>query len=395
MDHASTTPVRPEVLEVMLPYFSDYFGNPSSLYAVAEDARNALDDARESIASVLNARTSEIVFTSGGTESDNTAIKGAAYALEGQGRHIIISAIEHHAVFHPAEQMERRGWQLTVIPVNRDGLVDPIQVAAAVRKDTTVVSIMYANNEVGTVQDIARISELVHNRAEEMGTTIAVHTDAVQSAGKLPLDVKALGVDLMSLSGHKIYGPKGSGVLFVKRGTPLELLLAGGGQERQRRSGTENVPGIVGMGKALELADAEREDFVRLTFALRSKLMQGLTSAIPDIYINSNPDVSLPNILNVSFRGIAGEHIIVSLDFASVCASSGSACSSASVEPSHVLLALGMNADEAAASVRFSLGRTNTEDDVDYVIRTMPDIVTILEICPLLLWIYNHLERMK
>ena len=358
MDHAATTPVRPEVMEAMFPHFAEQFGNPSSLYALAQESRNAVDEARERVAGALGCRTSEVVFTSGGTESDNAAIKGAAGMFSQPGRHIVTTAIEHHAVIHSCEQLERLGCEVTYISPDCDGIVDPSEVADAVRHETTLVSVMLANNEVGVIQDIGTMSRLVREKAAALDISVLFHTDAVQAAGKLPLDVNSLGVDLLSLSAHKIHGPKGAGALYVRRGTPIEPILAGGGQERQRRSGTENVPGIVGFGVALELADFERHDFNARCERLREQIVAGIKERVPDVVVNGHPDRRLSNIAHLSFPGVEGEPVLLGLDFAGICASSGSACSSASLEPSHVLIAMGMDADLAVGSVRLSLGRT-------------------------------------
>lgn len=378
LDHAATTPVRPEVYAAMQPYFSERFGNPSSLYSIAQEARDAIAESRERIAAVLNCRTSEIVFTGNGTESNNTALKGVAVAMRSHGRHIITSAIEHHAVLHPLEQLEKDGFEVTVLTVDEFGRVDPKMIVAAVRKDTILVSIMLANNEVGTTQDIAGISSAVKEKSAQFGGDVKIHTDAAQAAGKLSLDVKALGVDLLSLTGHKIYAPKGVGVLFVKRGTPLEPLLSGGGQERQRRSGTENVPYIVAMGVAMELAEAEREDFVTRTARLRDFVESGIMRELPDTKLNGHETHRLPNITNLSFPGVQGEPVLLGLDFKDMSASSGSACSSASVEPSHVLMAMGLSEDMAVGSVRISLGRESTEAEAQAVVAAIPEIVTRL-----------------
>ncbi|MBI4304941.1 MAG: aminotransferase class V-fold PLP-dependent enzyme [Chloroflexi bacterium] len=384
MDHAATTPLRREALEAMLPYFSEKFGNPSSLYALAEESRNAVEDARERVARVLSCRASEIVFTSGGSESDNTAIKGVAAALRGNGNHIITSAIEHHAVMHACEQLEQTGFSVTCLPVSKDGLVDPAAVEAAVTDRTVLVTIMYANNEVGSVNDIGEIARRARRRAAEMSRTIIVHTDAVQAAGWLNLDVRALDVDLMSLSGHKFYGPKGAGVLYVKRGTPLVPLVAGGGQERDRRSGTENVPGIVGLCVALELADQEREDAAGRCRRLRDMLIESIMEQVPGAHLNGGQKHRLPNNVNISFEGIQAEPLLIGLDQRGICASRGSACSSASVEPSHVLLALGLDADLATGSLRLTLGHETTEEEVRAVISTLPDVVKQLRAMPTL-----------
>lgn len=375
MDHAATTPVRPEVMDAMRPYFSEQFGNPSSLYSLAQEARDGVAEARERVAAVLNCRTSEVVFTGNGTESNNTAIKGVAHALRETGRHIITSAVEHHAVLHPLEQLEQDGFDVTVLPVDEGGRVSPKAVADALRDDTILVSVMLANNEVGTVQDVAEISRLVRERSAELGGQVKIHTDAAQAAGKLSLDTKALDVDLLSLTGHKIYAPKGVGVLFVRRGTPVEPLLSGGGQERQRRSGTENVPYIVAMGAALELAESEREEFVTRTGRLRDIIEAGIMERLPGTKINGDTSHRIPNITNMSFPGVQGEPVLLGLDFKAIAASSGSACSSASVEPSHVLMAMGLTEELAVGSVRISLGRESTETEAQQVISALPEVV--------------------
>ncbi len=382
MDHAATTPVRPEVLRAMLPFFSERFGNPSSLYALAAESRNGVDEAREKVASVLHCRESEVVFTSGGTESNNTAIKGAAAALRGYGRHIVTTSIEHHAVIHPCEQLEQEGFSVTYLPVDKFARVAPEAVAAAVTRDTVLVSVMTANNEVGTVQEIGLISALVREKARALDRSVVFHTDAVQAAGKLPLNVDTLGVDLLSLSAHKVYGPKGAGVFYVRKGTPVEPLLAGGGQERQRRSGTENVPGIVGTGVALQLAEAERESFNVCCSRLREILIEGLLARVPGAILNGHPTRRLSSNIHISVPGIEGEPAVISMDFEGIYSSSGSACSSASVEPSHVLIAMGLDADMAVGSLRFTLGKDSTEAHVQKVIDVLPRIVAKLRAMP-------------
>jgi cysteine desulfurase len=375
LDHAATTPVRPEVMAAMLPFFAEKFGNPSSLYMLAQEARDGVAEARERVAAVLNCRTSEVIFTGNGTESNNMAIKGVAAALRKRGRHVITSAVEHHSVLHPVEQLERDGCEVTIVPVDSGGRVDPQSVSDAVRKDTVLVSVMLANNEVGTVQDVAEIARLARQRSEELNGELVIHTDAAQAVGKLSLDTKALGVDLLSLTGHKFYAPKGVGALFVKRGTPMEPLLSGGGQERQRRSGTENVPYIVGLGVGIELADAERNEFVERTGRLRDMIEAGIMERLPDTKINGDSGHRVSNITNLSFPGVQGEPVLLGLDFKSVAASSGSACSSASLEPSHVLTAMGLSPELAVGSVRISLGRLSTEHDASSVIAAIPEIV--------------------
>lgn len=382
MDHAATTPLRPEALAAMMPYFSESFGNPNSLYALAQEGRNAVDEAREKVARVLNCRPREIVFTSGGTESDNAAVRGVASALRPSGRHAITSAIEHHAVIHACEELEENGYDVTYVPVDAQGMVDPQGVEDAIREDTTLVSIMLANNEIGTVQDIGEIARRVHRRAREAGRTIVVHTDAVQAAGWLSLDVRELDVDVMSLSAHKFHGPKGVGVLFLRRGTPFNPLLVGGGQERQRRSGTENVPGIVGAGVALELAEQEREEAAERCRRLRDILIEGVLERVPGARLNGDQARRLPNNANFSIPGVEGEPVLLGLDFAGICASSGSACSSASLEPSHVLVALGLDADMAVGSVRLSIGKDTTEEEIRQTVDTLADVVARLREMP-------------
>ena len=382
LDHSATTPVRAEVLEAMLPYFSLGFGNPSSIYTIGQEARKAVDDAREQTARVLGARMSEIVFTSGGTESDNAALKGAAFALRHTGNHIITTAIEHHAVLHTCHQLEQFGFDVTYVPVDEYGIVDPQSIARAITDETVLVSVMMANNEIGTIQPVAEIARIVKAEAQRRSRTIAMHTDAVQAAGFLDINARALGVDLMSLSAHKIYGPKGVGLLYVKRGTPFEAQNAGGGQERQRRSGTENVPGIVGMSEALRLAASEREQVAANCLRLRDKLIDGIFDSIDRVHLNGHPTQRLPNNVNISFEDIEGEPVLLGLDFAGVCASSGSACSSASLEPSHVLLAIRRSPELAQGSLRITLGRDNTDEDVDYLLAVLPEIVGKLRAMP-------------
>lgn len=382
MDHSATTPVRPEVLNAMLPYFTSDFGNPSSIYTIGQQARKAVDDARERIARILGARMSEIVFTSGGTESDNAALKGVAFALRALGKHIITTTIEHHAVLHTCYQLEQFGFDITYLPVDEHGLVSPQNVVDAITDETILVSVMMANNEIGTIQPIAEITRLVKAEANRRNRTVIMHTDAVQAAGFLDINVRSLGVDLLSLSAHKIYGPKGVGLLYVKRGTPFEEQNAGGGQERQRRSGTENVPGIVGFGEALHLAVSEREEASGHCLLLREKLTRGIFDTIEGVRLNGHPEHRLPNNVNISIEGVEGEPVLLGLDFAGVCASSGSACSSASLEPSHVLLAIGLTAEMAQSSLRITLGRDNTEEDVDYLLSILPDMVSKLRSMP-------------
>ena len=383
-DHAGTTPMDPRVLEAMLPYFTQLYGNASSVHTVGQEARYALDSARERVARVLNCRNREVVFTSGGTESDNAAIQGAATALEETGRHVITASAEHHAVLHACQVLENRGWEVTYLPVDDYGQVDPQRVYNAITAETTVVSVMYANNEIGTINPIADISAAVKTRGQELNRTIVMHTDAVQAAGFLDLDVRRLGVDMMSLSGHKFYGPKGVGVLFLRRGVPFLPLITGGGQERERRSGTENVAGIIGLATALELADNSRDAVGAQCVGLRDRIVDEITRRIPDCVLNGHPSQRLPNNLNISFAGVDGESILLGLDLQGIAASSGSACSSGSLEPSHVLLALGQTADVARGSLRITLGKHNTGAEVDRLLAVLVDLITELRALPTL-----------
>ena len=382
MDNAATTPMRPEAARAMSPYFADSFGNPSGIYELSQRGRGAVDAARQYVARSLGCRASELVFTSGGTESDNAAIKGVAMALRNVGNHIVTTAIEHHAVLHACHQMEQFGFEVTYLPVDETGLVSPERVADAVTERTTLVSVMLANNEIGTVQPVAAISAAVAERAAQVGRRVYLHTDAVQAVGALPVNVRELGVDALSLSAHKFGGPKGAGALYLKRGTPFEPLIAGGGQERERRSGTENVPGIVGLAEALRLADAERDAVSERSARLRDRIIAGIQERVDGVKLNGHPTRRLPNNVNVSFENVEGEPILLGLDFAGICASSGSACSSASLEPSHVLTAIGLPADLAQGSLRITVGKDNTDEDVDYLLDTLASLVAKLRAMP-------------
>ena len=384
LDHAATTSVRPEVLESMLPYFSESYGNPSSLYSIAQEARKGVDESREKVAEILECRASEVMFTSGGTESDNTAIRGAALALWPTGNHIVTTSVEHHAVLHACHFLENLGFEVTYLPVDRYGRLSLEDMERAITDRTVLVSVMMANNEIGTILPVAEAAGLVKKRAAAMGRTIAFHTDAVQGAGFLDLDVKSLGVDMLSLSAHKFYGPKGTGVLYVKRGTPFTPQQVGGGQERQRRAGTENVPGIVGTATALQLAAEDRAWLSQHTQHLRDRLVEGIQERIGRAYLNGHPTQRLPNNVNFSFEFVEGESVILGLDFAGIAASSGSACTSASLEPSHVLIAIGLTAELAQGSLRLSMGRHNTDEDVDYVLDVLPGLVSNLRAMPTL-----------
>jgi cysteine desulfurase len=382
MDHAGTTPLDSKVLGAMIPYFSQHFGNPSSLHSVGQEARYALDEARERVTGVLGCRPREVVFTSGGTESDNAAIHGVATALKETGNHIITSSVEHHAVLHACEHLESQGFEVTYLPVDSDGMVQPQAVYNAINERTTLVTIMYGNNEIGTINPISEIAKSIKQRVEELSRTIVFHTDAVQAAGFLDLDVAKLGVDLLSLSGHKFHGPKGTGVLYIKRGTAYLPLSHGGGQERERRSGTENIPGIIGLSLALETANNSRKATGEHCAALRDRVIEAVLEQIPGSRLNGHPTHRLPNNANFSFTGVEGEPILLGLDMAGIAASSGSACSSGSLEPSHVLLALGQSAEIARGSLRLTLGRDTTEEEVEYLLGVLVDLVQRLRQLP-------------
>ena len=382
MDHAGTTPVDPRVLDAMMVWFTSRFGNASSIHTLGQEAKRALDESRETVARVLGCRLSEVVFTSGGTESDNAAINGAVAALQPTGNHIVTSSIEHHAVLHTCQYLENMGFDVTYLPVDRFGMVDPGDVVQAVTDRTILVTVMYANNEIGTIQPIQEIARAVKDRARAMERTVVVHTDAVQAAGFLPLDLRAMGVDMLSLSAHKFNGPKGTGILCIRRGTPFLPQQLGGGQERERRSGTENIPGIVGTAVALDLADRERESAGAHCAALRDRLIRGIQDRIPGVHLNGHPTLRLPNNVNFSFDHVEGEPVLLGLDMSGIAASSGSACSSGTLEPSHVLLALGQSADLSRGSLRLTLGRDNTVEEVDYVLTVLEDLVSRLREMP-------------
>ena len=382
LDHAATTPMRDEVLEAMMPYFSRTFANPSSLYGAAQDARMAIDKARDTVSMILGSRKSEIVFTSGGTESDNTAIKGAAFALQQTGDHIITTAIEHHAVLHACHQLEQFGFKISYLPVDRYGMVDPADVDRLITDQTVLVSVMLANNEVGTIQPVAEISQIIKEHEQRMNRTIMLHSDAVQGAGFLDLNVNQLGVDLLSLSSHKIYGPKGAGILYIRHRKPFTPQQVGGGQERERRSGTEDVAGIVGTATALSLAETERQATTDRCLFLRNMLIEEISQTVPDSYLNGHLEKRLPNNVNFSFKGVEAEPILIGLDLSGIAASSGSACTSASLEPSHVLLAMGQDVQLARSSLRITLGRENTEAEVRKFLETLPLLVQKLRKLP-------------
>jgi cysteine desulfurase len=371
IDHAATTAVDPRVVEAMLPYFSSKYGN-ASIYRLGQEAARAIDEARRTVADILGCQPREVIFTSCGTESDNLALRGAGWARRnlGKGNHIITSPIEHHAVSHTCEQLEKHfGFEITYLPVDKYGLVDPDDVGRAIKDNTILISIMYANNEVGTIEPIAEIGKV----AKQMG--VPFHTDAVQAGGSLNLNVNELNVDLLSLSAHKFYGPKGVGVLYVRQGVPLLPTQTGGGHEGNRRAGTESVPFIVGLATALKIAYEELEANNRRIAALRDRLIKGVLESIVEVELTGHPMNRLPNSASFAFKYIEGESMLLNLDLAGVCASSGSACSSGSLEPSHVLLAMGIPPEVAHGSLRLTLGRENTEEDVDYVLEILPGIV--------------------
>ncbi len=371
LDYAATTPTDPRVLEAMQPYFERVFGNASSLHSFGQEARAAVDRARRALAQALGCEPAEVVFTSGATESDNWALVGSALACEARGRHVVVSSVEHRAVLEPARFLASRGFSVTFLPVDRFGQVDPDDVRRALRDDTVLVSVMHANNEVGTVQPVAEVARIARERG------VLVHTDATQTFGALPVNVDALGVDLLSASAHKRYGPKGVGLLYVRRGTPIEPLLRGGAHERGRRAGTENVPGIVGFARAVELALAEREDEQTRIAALRDRLLAGLL-AIDGAALNGHPTARLPNNANVSFEGVTSESLLLALDLRGLAASSGSACTAGSLEPSHVLAAMGLARERVEGAVRFTLGRWTTPEEVDAAVEMVREAVAEL-----------------
>lgn len=369
-DHAATTPIAPEVLDEMMPYLTTAYGNPSSLHSLGQEAKVALDVARDRVAALLNAQAREIIFTSGGTEADNLAIRGILGEHLGRGRHLIISSIEHEAVLESAAAMEELGWEVTRLPVDSHCIVSLDSLGAALRDDTVLVSVMMANNEVGTIQPIAEMAAMAHSHGA------LFHTDAVQAVGALEIDVRTLGADLLSLSGHKIYGPKGIGALWVRHGVRISPQMAGGGQERERRSGTENVAAIVGLGKAGELAaQGLRSGEADRIAALRDRLVSGIVRAVDDALLTGHPVDRLPGNASLLFPGLEGESILLNLDFEGIAASSGSACSAGAIEPSHVLLAMGYGPDEARGALRLTLGRTNFDADVDRLLNVLPDII--------------------
>ena len=387
MDHAATTYVKPEVLEEMIPYFTEKFGNPSSFYGISRDTQKAIDEARGKVAKGINAERSEIYFTNGGSESDNWAIKGVAMANKKKGNHIITTKIEHHAILNTCEYLEKNGFEVTYLDVDKEGFINIDELKDAIKENTILVSVMFANNEIGTIEPIKEIGAICREKK------VIFHTDAVQALGNVEIDVKDMNIDLLSLAGHKIYGPKGVGALYIRRGVRIENLVHGGSQERARRAGTENIPGIVGLGKAVELATENLEEHKQKLTKLRDKLIDGLMQ-IPNTIVNGPMgDKRLPGNANVCFEFIEGEGILLSLDFEGICASSGSACTSGSLEPSHVLLAIGRPHEIAHGSLRLTIGDGTTEEEIDYVLEKIPAIISRLRnISPL--W-KDHLRSLE
>lgn len=369
LDYAATTPVKEEVFEAMKPYFTEFYGNPSSVYSHGRDAKQAIDKARLQVAKAIGAKPAEIFFTGGGSEADNWAIKGVAYANKNKGKHIITSVVEHHAVLHTCEYLEKEGFNVTYLDVDEYGQIRIEDLKEAITDETILISIMYANNEIGTIQPIDEIAKIAKENK------IYFHTDAVQALGNIEIDLEQLDVDLLSISAHKIYGPKGVGALYVRRGTKIHSFLHGGAQERRRRAGTENVAGIVGFGKAAELASNNIEEYVKRTKYLRDKLINGIKEKIKYVRLNGHPINRLPGNVNYVFEFIEGESLLLSLDLVGVAGSSGSACTSGSLDPSHVLMAIGLPHEIAHGSLRLTIGHYTTEEDIDYVLEHLPQIV--------------------
>lgn len=369
LDNAATTQVDPKVLEAMLPFFTEYYGNPSAVYSFAETAKKAVEDAREKLAELIHAKKDEIYFTGGGSESDNWALKATAEAYGNKGKHIITSKIEHHAILHTCEWLEKHGFEVTYLDVDEKGLISPEELEKAIRPDTILISIMAANNEIGTIEPLAEIGEIAHKHG------ILFHTDAVQAFGHIPLDVDAMHIDMLSASGHKINGPKGIGLLYIRKGVKIRSFIHGGAQERQRRAGTHNVPGIVGFGKAAELALANMDERIKYETELRDYLIKRVSSEIPYTKVNGDLEKRLPNNANFCFRFIEGESMLILLDQNGICGSSGSACTSGSLDPSHVLLAIGLPYEIAHGSLRLSLSEKTTREDIDFTIDELKKII--------------------
>ncbi|MBP2032113.1 cysteine desulfurase [Clostridium algifaecis] len=368
MDYSATTFVKPEVLEAMNPYFTEYFGNPSSIYHISRMNKVIINKSKQKIADVINSRRDEIFFTSGGSEADNWALKGVAFANKDKGKHIITTTIEHHAILNTCKYLEKQGFDITYLKVDKDGFIDINELRDSIREDTILVSIMFANNEIGTIEPISEIGKLLNEK------NILFHTDAVQAITHMPIDVKKMNIDMLSMSSHKFYGPKGMGALYIKKGTNIDNLIHGGGQERGLRAGTENVPGIVGMGFAIDIANKTMNEENKRLVILRDKLIDGLLK-IPDSKLNGPRKNRLPGNVNVSFGGIDGDILLVILDDIGICASSGSACSAGAIEPSHVLTSIGVKSDYAKSSLRLTLGANTTDDEVKFVIDKITDTV--------------------
>lgn len=369
LDYSATTPVKQEVVETMLPYFTETFGNPSSIHGFGRDAKNSINKARETVANFLNASADEIYFTGGGSESDNWAIRGIAYANKQKGNHIITTTIEHHAVLHTCEALEKEGFEVTYLPVDAEGMISLTALEAAIKDTTVLITVMAVNNEIGTVQPLMEIGALAKSKG------VYFHTDAVQALGNIKLDVKAMNIDAMSMSSHKIYGPKGIGALYLKKGIRIKNLIEGGAQERKRRAGTENVPGIMGFGKAVELASENFDSHVNHLETLRDRLMNGILEKIPYVKLNGHRTLRHPGNVNVCFEFIEGESLLLSLDLVGIAGSSGSACTSGSLDPSHVLMAIGLPHEIAHGSLRLTIGDFTTAEDVDYTIEQLIIIV--------------------
>lgn len=382
-DNAATTKIRPEVLNQMMPFLTDEYGNASSIYTLGRTSKNAIETARKRVADAIGADADEIYFTSSGTEADNWALKGVASANSSKGKHIIVSSIEHHAILKPCEYLKKHGFDISYIPVTHDGIIDIKELKESIRSDTVLISVMYANNEIGTIQPIEDIAKL----AKEKG--IYFHTDAVQAVGHIPIDVKKLGIDLLTISAHKLNGPKGVGALYIKKGTKIDQFMHGGDQEMKRRAGTENTAGIVGFGKAIQLAVTDIEKKNEYIKRLRDTAIEGILSNIPDTFLNGDASKRLPGNANICFKYVEGESILLHLDRLGICASTGSACTSASLEPSHVLLAIGISPELAHGSLRLTFSEENTIDEVKYLIKVLPDIIAKLrQMSPL----YNNLK---
>ena len=372
LDYAATTPTHPEAMKVMLPYFTEAFGNPSSIHSFGQEAKEAIEKARNQVAALIGAKSEEIVFTGSGTEADNFALKGVALANQGKGNHIIISSIEHHAVLETCKFLEKQGFPVTYLPVDGYGMVDPSGVKKAITGKTILISVMHANNEVGTVEPIAEIGNIARE------AEIYLHTDAVQTAGHIPVDVNKLNVDLLSVSAHKLYGPKGIGALYIRKGTKVSSFMHGGDQERGKRASTENVPAIVGFGKAAEIAQREMLEEAQKLTVLRDQLIEGILKSIEHTQLNGHPVMRLPNNVNVSVDYVEGESMLLNLDLAGICASTGSACSSSDLAPSHVLVAMGLPHLQAHGSLRFTSGKWTTEEEINQVLNVLPGIVSKL-----------------